>query len=102
VKGKRAFAALAASTYRARRGAVSVRYVPPGEDRPEDVCVAFAIGRTVGSAVVRNRVRRRLRSALAELEVPVGTWLVSVSPEAAALDYEHLSRDVAEAVAAIA
>jgi ribonuclease P protein component len=38
--------------------------------------VAFAIGRTVGSAVSRNRLRRRLRAVLANSDVPPGLYLV--------------------------
>lgn len=38
--------------------------------------VAFAIGRAVGSAVRRNRLRRRLRAVLAASDVPPGLFLV--------------------------
>ncbi len=38
--------------------------------------VAFAIGRTLGSAVSRNRLRRRLRAVLANSDVPPGIYLV--------------------------
>jgi ribonuclease P protein component len=38
--------------------------------------VAFAIGRAVGSAVSRNRLRRRLRAVLSECDVPPGLYLV--------------------------
>jgi ribonuclease P protein component len=33
----------------------------------EEPCVAFSISRAVGTAVVRNRARRRLRAAFATL-----------------------------------
>ena len=47
------------------------------------VRVAFAIGREVGTAVVRNRIRRRLRSVMTELVLPdgglpVGDYLIRV------------------------
>jgi ribonuclease P protein component len=42
--------------------------------------VAFAIGRAVGSAVSRNRVRRRLRAVLANSDVPPGLYLVGARP----------------------
>ena len=38
--------------------------------------VAFAIGRAVGSAVSRNRLRRRLRAVLADCDVPPGLYLI--------------------------
>ena len=43
---------------------MTVVYLPGGND----VRVAYAIGRKVGPAVVRNRVRRRLREAVRELD----------------------------------
>ncbi len=45
--------------------------------------MAYAIGRAVGGAVERNRLRRRLRAAVRELEselVPGGAYLLSVGP----------------------
>jgi ribonuclease P protein component len=70
-----------------------------------EVRVAYAIGRAVGPAVVRNKVRRRLRAAARELDVstgglPTGTYLVSLRPEAASASYEDLRRDLATTIAA--
>lgn len=49
-----------------RRGPISVTYCPSddagGGDAP--VLAGFAIGRKTGSAVVRNRIRRRLRAVM--------------------------------------
>ena len=45
--------------------------------------VAFAIGRAVGPAVVRNRLRRRLREVLRSRDLPVGLYLVGLTPAAA-------------------
>ncbi|MGA1345933.1 MAG: ribonuclease P protein component [Ilumatobacteraceae bacterium] len=54
--------------------------------------VAFAIGRAHGPAVVRNRLRRRLRAAFRELAaaglVPAGTYLVGIERSMT----EHLLR----------
>ena len=52
------------------------------------VRVAYAIGREVGTAVVRNRLRRRLRSVMTELSTrgagfPSGDYLVRVTPAGA-------------------
>lgn len=54
--------------------------------------VAFAIGRTVGSAVTRNRLRRRLRAILAQLDVPSGLFLIGGSPRAGELTFAQLHR----------
>lgn len=46
--------------------------------------MAFAIGRAYGPAVRRNRLRRRLRALLAELDrhetLPTGMMLISARP----------------------
>ena len=97
VRTRARFAALAATGRRARAGALRVTAVV-GE--PADLpCVAFAIGRAVGPAVVRNRIRRRLRAALTELAPAPGTYLVSVEPAAARRSYAELRDDLAAAFA---
>lgn len=70
-----------------------------------EVRVAYAIGRKVGTAVVRNRLRRRLRAAVRELDrstggLPPGAYLVSLRPEAAQCSYRELQRDLAGAIEA--
>lgn len=56
----------------------------PGSTRP---AVAYAISRKVGSAVVRNRLRRQLRVVCSELaadgRLDPAAYLVVVRPEAA-------------------
>ena len=59
------------------------------------VRVAFAIGREVGTAVVRNRTRRRLRSVMTELAslgggLPAGDYLIKVDPAGARADSSEL------------
>lgn len=59
--------------------------------------VAFAIARQVGSAPVRNRLRRRLRAAVREHAptlVPGASYLIGAAPEAATLPYSTLSEHV--------
>jgi ribonuclease P protein component len=54
--------------------------------------VAYAIGRRVGTAVTRNRLRRRLRAIVAEAasSLPSGAYVVRAGPEAAELDFDEL------------
>lgn len=60
--------------------------------------MAFAIGRKVGTAVVRNRLRRRLRSAFVDLAagggVSSGAYLITAGARATELTYEELRSDV--------
>ncbi|HEV2809869.1 MAG TPA: ribonuclease P protein component [Acidimicrobiales bacterium] len=79
------FAELRRRGRRCRSGPLNVvRLDRPASGPPR---VAYAVGRQVGSAVVRNRVRRRLRAAAAELaatgELRSGSYLVVASPAAA-------------------
>ena len=64
--------------------------------------VAFAIGRGVGSAVVRNRLRRRLRAVLADAGLAPGAYLVSVGPDAVHLSSSELRAAVSAALASVA
>ena len=55
---------------------------------------AFAIGRAFGSAVARNRLRRRLRALLATRQrtapLPPGLLLIGARPTAAELTFDQL------------
>lgn len=66
--------------------------------------VAFAISRTVGSAVVRNKVRRRMRGVVIEQRemLPTATDLVlRARPSAPTRSYSELRRDVVGALAQV-
>lgn len=86
VRDRASFEALRRDGRRARRGPVSVVFAPFPPDSPVSR-TAFAVGRSVGSAVVRNRARRRLRAVVDDLarrgELPTGTWLVSTRTDLA-------------------
>lgn len=63
--------------------------------------VAYAVSRAVGPAVVRNRVRRRLRAAVRELAPAPGDYLVSASPSAAGASFSQLRGHLAAALDAL-
>jgi ribonuclease P protein component len=99
VRSRNRFAALAATDRRARRGAVRVSAV--FDEAVGLPCVAYAVGRHVGTAVIRNRIRRRLRAAVAELDLAPGAYLVVVDPSAARRSYAQLRADLAGALHAL-
>ena len=77
VRDRATFDALRAGR-RGHAGPVRVSWVPEsGAGTPPRV--AFAVGRRVGSAVARNRVRRQLRAVVAELapDLAPGAYLVA-------------------------
>jgi ribonuclease P protein component len=80
-----------------RRGGLGVTYLAEAADGP--IRVAFAIGKRTGTAVVRNRLRRRLRAVMVELArstelVPRGAMLVSAGAEATTRSTDELRNDV--------
>jgi ribonuclease P protein component len=85
---------------RARRsssGPVWVRYQSLSTP-PE---VGYAIGRVVGAAVVRNRLRRRLRAVMAGLapDLAAGRYLVGAGPDATHLSFAELTEAVRSSLA---
>ncbi|BCJ38876.1 hypothetical protein Athai_63790 [Actinocatenispora thailandica] len=63
----------------------------------------FAVSRAVGNAVIRNKVRRRLRHLASERldQLPAGTTvLVRALPAAAARSFQQLGRDLDAALTA--
>ena len=76
---------------RAERGQLIVLSVLPSEDRR--VRAGFVTSRAVGSAVKRNRVRRRLREIVRkhQHELNPGNWIVTIArSKAATASYEQL------------
>ena len=87
-----------------RRGPLRVgfRAMEEGTDGPVSR-VAYAIPRIVGPAVVRNRIRRRLRAIVVDLDrrpqgVPAGDYLIRVMPGAADVDFAAMHRLTTEIV----
>lgn len=74
---------------RVRCGAIRMSYLPDDVVPPR---VAFAIGRRVGTAVVRNRIRRRVRAALWSIadELPPGWYLVSAGTDVVSISFPEI------------
>ena len=103
VTSRRTFEVLRREGRRARRGPLAVTWIAPSptsEASPPQV--AFTIGRRAGGAVVRNRLRRRLRAALRDLlgsgELPGGTYLLSAEARAAQQPWSELVSELRSAV----
>jgi ribonuclease P protein component len=66
--------------------------------------VGYAIGRNVGGAVLRNRIRRQLRSLLEAKsnQMPAGWYLVGVQPRVAAMTWADLGVTVDQLLAKVA
>jgi ribonuclease P protein component len=98
VRDRATFAALARAP-RVRRGPITLSFVP--DDEP-DARVAYALSRRVGSAVGRNRIRRRIRAAVAANATTLrgGSYLFGASRAVVDLSFDALVRSVGELVAA--
>ena len=92
LKGDRAFQRLRKG--RASRGRfVSVKWLPAPEAR-----VGIVVSKKVGKAVVRNKVKRRLREILRRLHLPKAHILLVASPEAREAGFAELFQDVVRAL----
>lgn len=103
ISDRATFDALRRDGRRARRDPLTVLFLPEsGPGAAGDVRVAYSVGRRVGTAVERNRVRRRLRAAIRDVEregggLSAGAYLVLARPEAGATPYAELRRSLGEA-----
>ncbi|HUC37584.1 MAG TPA: ribonuclease P protein component [Acidimicrobiales bacterium] len=99
VSGRATFEALRREARRARSGPVSAAFTTV--DDTSAVRVGYAVSRRVGSAVVRNRLRRRLRAVVREVEADIrpGAYLVSAGREACVLRHEELKEKVTRVMA---
>jgi ribonuclease P protein component len=97
---RRAFERLSRHGRRAHTATLWCRY--SGDPAAMPPQVAFAVGRSVGPAVVRNRVRRRLRELIraASIEDPprprAGQLLIGAKPGAGELSFDELGREMSE------
>ena len=102
VRDRATFLAFRRARRRVRRGPITITFVPAAPADPR-VRVAYAVGRKVGGAVVRNRLRRRLRAVVAERgpALPPGAYLVGATAEAAPLSFGELQAIMSEVLQAV-
>ena len=95
VHGRVTFRVLAASPRQARSGPVTVHFLA-SDDGGGGVSAAYAVGRHVGGAVVRNRWRRRLRAIAAEAssDLAPGAYLIGVGRGVIGLRFGELRERV--------
>lgn len=97
LRGRSSFQELARRGTRRRGRHLAVTWLDDGGHPPR---VGYAIGRRFGGAVERNRMRRRLRSVVAELaaegRVPPGAWLIGAQPGAERRSGAELREELAD------
>lgn len=88
VSSRQEFAEFGRSPWKASSGPLRVVFVP-SED---GIRGAYAISKRVGGAVVRNKIRRRLRSVLDESakSIQPGKYLIRCGVETKGLSYDEL------------
>ena len=103
VASQATYRALARPAGRARRGPLSVRFTPLEVDRNE-VQISYAIAKRCGGAVVRNRIRRRTKSAIRLISqgIPAGAYLINTEPEVATMNFSELTDSLRSALVSAA
>ncbi len=99
IRERSAFTRLAREGRRTRAGVLWCTYIPDPAAMPPRV--AYALGRAIGPAVVRNRLRRRLRALLAEASLPPGLYLIGAQPGAVQRSRDELVFDLRQLVASV-
>lgn len=101
IRRRASFRALARPDGRATSRGVSVAFRAESAEADDlgAPVVAYAVGRVHGGAVVRNRLRRRLRAAVRDAapSLPRGAYLLRADPAVSALGPGELGRAVQEA-----
>ena len=96
IRGRDAFTRLARDGTRIRGTTLWCAHLP--EPTAATPAIAFSVGRAVGPAVERNRIRRRLRAALRTMsangELPPGLYLIGARPRAAERTFDELASEL--------
>jgi len=99
LRGRPAFARLQAEGVRVNDGLLWVRFVPDAAGR--SARVGYALPRHLGSAVIRNKIRRRLRAAVKSIDqessrgLPAGLYLVGARRGQDCSSYADLQLSIA-------
>jgi ribonuclease P protein component len=99
IRERSAFARLAREGRRTRAGVLWCTYIPDPAATPPRV--AYALGRAIGPAVVRNRLRRQLRAQLVDRQLPPGLYLIGASPTASTRSLKELVFDLDRLVVSV-
>jgi ribonuclease P protein component len=81
---------------RVQRGSFLLLSILPTDSADDPFRAGFVTSRALGSAIVRNRVRRRLREIVRkhQREIADGAWIVTIARAAAArASYEQLEAE---------
>jgi ribonuclease P protein component len=99
IRGRDAFRRLARDGMRIRRPALWCTWCP--DPSTTTTSVAFALGRALGPAVTRNRLRRRLRAILRESEPTLlgGQLMIGANPAAIELTFDELRAETQQLLA---
>jgi ribonuclease P protein component len=94
IRGRDAFRRLTCDGVRIRRSALWCTWCP--DPSTTKTSVAFSLGRALGPATIRNRLRRRLRAILREQQptLPGGALLIGATPRAVELTFDQLRREL--------
>ena len=99
IRERSAFTRLAREGRRTRAGVLWCTYIPDPVATPPRV--AYAFGRAIGPAVVRNRLRRQIRALLDATSLPPGWYLIGAQPAAAQRSRDELVFDVQRLLASV-
>lgn len=90
IRSRDTFESIRRSGVRGGYGPIRIRFTD--QTSSSEAQFAYALGKRIGSAVVRNRLRRRLRAIVTEMgpELLPGAYLVSTGPGVAELNFDEL------------